>query len=53
VRDRGKGFAPDSVGEGHHGIAESIKGRMFRHGGAATITSVPGEGTEVELVMKR
>ncbi|MDQ1374258.1 MAG: hypothetical protein QOJ09_1596 [Actinomycetota bacterium] len=53
VRDRGKGFDPDNVGDGHHGIAESIKGRMVRHGGAATITSVPGEGTEVELVMKR
>jgi signal transduction histidine kinase len=53
VRDRGKGFDPDAVGEGHHGIAESIKRRMTRHGGAATIRSVPGEGTEVELVMKR
>jgi signal transduction histidine kinase len=53
VRDRGKGFDPDAVEDGHHGIAESIKGRMTRHGGLATITSVPGEGTEVELVMKR
>lgn len=53
VRDRGKGFDPESVGDGHHGIAESIKGRMHRHGGTATIVSVPGEGTEVELVMKR
>jgi signal transduction histidine kinase len=53
VRDRGKGFDPDGVGDGHHGIAESIKGRMARHGGTATITSAPGEGTEVELVMKR
>ena len=53
VRDRGKGFDPDHVDEGHHGIAESIKGRMTRHGGTATIRSVPGEGTEVELVMVR
>ncbi len=53
VRDRGKGFDPDAVGQGHHGIAESIRGRMARHGGTATITSVPGEGTEIELVMKR
>jgi signal transduction histidine kinase len=53
VRDRGKGFDPDTVGEGHHGIAESIRGRMTRHGGTATITSVPGEGTEVQLVMRR
>ena len=53
VRDRGKGFDPEAVGQGHHGIAESIKGRMTRHGGTATVTSVPGEGTEVQLVMKR
>ena len=53
VRDRGKGFDPDAVGDGHHGIAESIKGRMARHGGSATITSAPGEGTEVQLVMRR
>ena len=53
VRDRGKGFDPDLVGDGHHGIAESIRGRMARHGGTASIVSVPGEGTEVELVMKR
>jgi signal transduction histidine kinase len=53
VRDRGKGFDPDAVGDGHHGIAESIKGRMARHGGTATVRSTPGEGTEVELVMRR
>jgi signal transduction histidine kinase/phage shock protein PspC (stress-responsive transcriptional regulator) len=53
VRDRGKGFDPAAVGAGHHGISDSITGRMARHGGTATITSVPGEGTEVELVMKR
>lgn len=53
VRDRGKGFDPQLVGDGHHGIAESIKGRMTRHGGSASIVSVPGEGTEVELVMRR
>jgi signal transduction histidine kinase len=53
VRDRGKGFDPAAVGEGHHGISDSIVGRMARHGGTATITSVSGEGTEVELVMRR
>ena len=35
------------------GIAESITGRMQRHGGIAVIRSRPGEGTEVELSMKR
>jgi signal transduction histidine kinase len=53
VRDRGKGFDVEAVGDGHHGIAESIRGRMVRHGGRAAIHSTPGEGTEVELVMTR
>ncbi len=35
------------------GIAESIRARMTRHGGTAVIRSVPGQGTEVELVMPR
>jgi signal transduction histidine kinase len=54
VRDRGKGVdVEDAGGDDHHGIAESIRGRMSRHGGRAEIRSTPGEGTEVELVMKR
>jgi signal transduction histidine kinase len=32
-----------------HGLSESIEGRLARAGGRATIASVPGEGTEVEL----
>jgi len=51
VRDTGAGFDPDAVPEDRRGIAESIVGRMARHGGSATIRSTPGEGTEVELVM--
>jgi signal transduction histidine kinase/phage shock protein PspC (stress-responsive transcriptional regulator) len=51
VTDQGKGFDPDAVPVGRHGIAESIRGRMARHGGTATITSHPGEGTEVGLRM--
>jgi signal transduction histidine kinase len=53
VRDKGKGFDPGAVGEGHRGIAESVRARMTRHGGTAHIRSAPGEGTEVELVMPR
>ncbi len=49
VRDEGKGFALADVPADRHGIAESIIGRMHRHGGRATLTSEPGEGTEVEL----
>ena len=53
VRDQGKGFDPGQVPPDRRGIADSIKGRMRRHGGAATITSAPGEGTEVQLRMPR
>jgi signal transduction histidine kinase len=53
VRDRGAGFDPDAVGADHRGIAESIRARMARSGGSATIRSERGQGTEVELVMPR
>jgi len=53
VRDRGAGFDRDAVPAERRGLAESIEGRMTRHGGAATITSTPGEGTEVELTLPR
>lgn len=53
VRDRGCGFDPEQVSGDHHGIAESIRGRMERHGGCAVIRSEPGAGTEVELAMTR
>jgi signal transduction histidine kinase len=49
VRDRGSGFEPASVAEDRKGISESIRGRMQRVGGTATIVSSPGEGTDVEL----
>ena len=49
VRDRGQGFAPEDVPADRRGIAESIVGRMARHGGRAAVHSTPGGGTEVEL----
>jgi signal transduction histidine kinase/phage shock protein PspC (stress-responsive transcriptional regulator) len=51
VRDRGRGFEPAAVPADRRGIAESIVGRMERHGGRAAIHSSPGEGTEVELTL--
>ena len=36
-----------------HGIAESIRGRLERAGGSASVVSTPGEGTEVELRIPR
>ncbi|MGO9965468.1 MAG: PspC domain-containing protein [Acidimicrobiales bacterium] len=53
VRDRGAGFDSEAVAGDRKGIAESIRGRMQRHGGTAVIRSVPGEGTEVELSVPR
>jgi signal transduction histidine kinase/phage shock protein PspC (stress-responsive transcriptional regulator) len=51
VRDRGKGFSPEEIGEDRMGIRRSIIGRMNRHGGRASIRSTPDEGTEIELTM--
>jgi signal transduction histidine kinase len=53
VRDRGKGFDPDSVPGDRKGLAESIHGRMSRHGGTARVNSAPGEGTKVTLTLPR
>lgn len=49
VRDRGAGFDPDDVPEGRMGVRESIRGRMERYGGSATVRSSPGDGTEVKV----
>jgi signal transduction histidine kinase len=50
VRDRGRGFSQAAaVGPSRRGLADSIVGRMGRHGGTATIRTAPGAGTEVEL----
>jgi len=49
VRDRGAGFDPNAVADDRKGISESIRGRMRRVGGTATIVSSPGQGTDVEL----
>jgi signal transduction histidine kinase len=51
VRDRGKGFDPETTGDGRLGLQDSIVGRMERHGGTAVVRSAPGEGTEIELAI--
>lgn len=53
ITDHGIGFDPDAVNGDRRGIADSIHGRMSRHGGSAEIQSEPGEGTEVHLSMPR
>jgi signal transduction histidine kinase len=55
VRDEGPGFAPERLEEaraaGRLGVAESIRGRMRDLGGAALLTTAPGQGTEWELAV--
>ena len=53
VRDRGPGFDPDADFPGRYGLAQSIRGRLARVGGTATIRSGAGTGTEVELTVPR
>jgi signal transduction histidine kinase len=51
VRDRGRGFDPDEVPDDRLGVRRSIVDRMQRHGGAATVRSARGDGTEIRLSM--
>jgi phage shock protein PspC (stress-responsive transcriptional regulator)/signal transduction histidine kinase len=53
VRDRGRGFDPDTVPSDRKGVAQSVRGRIERHGGTAVVRTAPGEGTEWELTMNR
>jgi signal transduction histidine kinase len=53
VRDRGSGFERSTVAADRRGLTDSIEGRLRRAGGTATITTAPGEGTEVELTLPR
>jgi signal transduction histidine kinase len=53
IRDDGPGIEPGRLAEaeaaGRLGIAQSIRGRIRDLGGTMTITTAPGQGTEVEL----
>ena len=53
VRDRGRGFDPARVPADRFGVAQSVVGRMERHGGRARVRSSPGGGTEVHLEVGR
>lgn len=53
VRDTGRGFDPALVSPDRQGITHSIVERMALHGGAATVRSAPGGGTEVALTLPR
>jgi len=57
IRDDGLGMPTDRLDEareaGRLGVIQSILGRVRDLGGQATVTSAPGEGTEVELRVPR
>ena len=57
VRDDGTGIPAHRLDEaaaaGRLGVAQSVRGRIAELGGTTTITSVPGDGTEVELFVPR
>jgi signal transduction histidine kinase len=57
VRDDGPGIPDGRLAEaaaaGRLGVSHSIHGRLRDLGGSASISSVPGEGTEVELRLPR
>ena len=57
IRDDGPGISEGRLAEaaaaGRLGVSHSICGRLRDLGGSAAITSVPGEGTEVELRLPR
>jgi signal transduction histidine kinase len=57
VRDDGTGFAAGRLSEaeadGRLGVPHSIIGRLRAAGGSASVTSAPGQGTEVELRVHR
>lgn len=57
VRDDGAGFDPGRLEQaerdGRLGVAASIRGRVAELGGVATVSSAPGRGTCVEIVVPR
>ncbi|MFY9782120.1 MAG: PspC domain-containing protein [Acidimicrobiales bacterium] len=53
VRDLGRGFDVEAVPSDRRGIALSIRQRMEHQGGSASIKSIVGAGTEVELTLPR
>lgn len=57
VRDDGPGIAPGRLAEaaaaGRMGMARCVRGRVEDLGGTVTVVSEPGQGTEVELRVRR
>ncbi|MDQ3057971.1 MAG: CHASE3 domain-containing protein [Pseudomonadota bacterium] len=52
VKDNGKGFKPESVGPGSHGLA-GMRHRVEAAGGKLTVTSTEGNGTQISAVLPK
>ena len=50
VIDDGRGFDPTKVPDGHLGLAGMLA-RAERIGGRLTVTSTPGSGTTIEVIV--
>ena len=48
VRDDGRGFRPQDVGHGRHGLL-GMRVRVESHGGRLNVVSAPGQGTTIEV----
>ena len=52
VKDNGKGFAPDQIGAGTHGLA-GMRHRVEAIGGRLKVTSAPGSGARIAAVLPK
>ena len=52
VKDNGKGFSPDNLGVGTHGLA-GMRHRVEATGGRLTVTSAPGAGSRIAAVLPK
>lgn len=50
VQDDGRGFDPESVPAGHHGLL-GMRVRVESHAGSLRVHSTPGQGTRIEAVL--
>ncbi len=53
VRDQGKGFDVATTPVDRRGLADSIIGRVARHGGTTDISTELGVGTEIKIALPR
>ncbi|MDO9404946.1 MAG: CHASE3 domain-containing protein [Polaromonas sp.] len=52
VKDDGKGFDPEQIGSGSHGLA-GMRHRVEAAGGRLTVTASPGSGASITAILPR